>query len=169
MKKLVVIGLFILVFIFLYNDMALIKNFVSGSSKKAVTAITNSPTPKPKSNIEKYCEENGITLTAKDVMYNIPNCLDMKFVLKGKAELSNYFNYGFDNDVYYFCMTVKPIGGSYSDQWYVYTSRSSTYELFTDLSKGSCYVECVVEIPESYYKKGQGNMALLRSVSWSSY
>ncbi len=108
-----------------------------------------------------YLSENNVTLTATDVQYNMTNNVNKYFSLSGYAKLSDYYNYGFDDDIEddYFCMSVTPQDGSYSDSWYIYCSRSSFEQLFDELKSGTTYVHAVCIIPTNNYKSGQGNMA----------
>lgn len=70
-------------------------------------------------------------VTAKDVRYDLYTNLGKNFILEGTVKLDDYFNYDYRNlDSIYFCMHVTPTGGSaYTDQWYIYASRSDFEDL----------------------------------------
>lgn len=116
----------------------------------------------------QYLFDNNITLTASDVQYNMSNNVGKEFSLVGTAKLSDYYNYGFNSSIEgsYFCLSVTPTGGGYTDSWYIYCHRDSFKELFDDLQAGSVAVNAVCEIPSFRYKSGQGNMAQLSYVAW---
>lgn len=121
---------------------------------------------------DRKCEVCSCTLdrwpklTAKEAMYNYTNSKGKSFHLKGYGELSNYYNYGYDEyEDNYFCLKVLPDGGKYSESWYVYLSRSSFSEIFAlALSNGSVRVEMECNINE--YQSGQNNMAKAVYVKW---
>ncbi len=117
---------------------------------------------------QKYMEENNIKLTAKDVQYDMANNLNKEFAISGNAELDDYYNYGFDDDMEddYFVASVRPEGGSYSEEWYLYFHRESFKELFTKLKKVKVNIIATAEIPDYRFKKGQGNMAIVKQASW---
>lgn len=116
----------------------------------------------------QYLFDHSITLTASDVQYNMSNNVGKEFSLVGTAKRSDYYNYGFNSSIEssYFCMSVTPTGGSYTDNWYIYCHRDSFKELFDDLQAGSVAVNAVCVIPSSRYKSSQGNMAELKYVVW---
>lgn len=82
-------------------------------------------------------------------------------MLKGTAKLDDYYNWGYKNlSPLYFCMFVEPTGGSYSDSWYIYASRSEFSELYDDLITGSISnISLVCEC--MFYETGSNNMATL--------
>ena len=58
---------------------------------------------------QAYMQENGITLTAKDVQYDMQNNLDQNFAILGTGELDTYYNYGFaDVESEYFSVDITP-------------------------------------------------------------
>ncbi len=118
---------------------------------------------------DDFMKENKITLLVKDVQFDMSNNINKSFAIKGTAKLSKYYNYGFDNSIEkeYFVIKVRPSDGNYSDGWYIYCNRKTFNEFFDDLKKHSelsIMVKCV--IPESNYKAGQDNMALLQLINW---
>lgn len=142
------------------------------------TVVTTLSTPKDKVAADmyepedvdaftKYCQGNSITLNNFDVEYDMYNNLDKRFTLEGIAELSTYYNYGFDDlEKDYFCLAVQPYDGNYSNRWYIYCYRDSFTEMFNACKKnGSIPVQMVCKIPSYHYESGQNNMALL-SVVW---
>ena len=118
--------------------------------------------------LESYMKENNISLTATEVQYNITNNLDKEFAMEGTATLSTYYNYGFSNiEEKDFVVKLRPTGGSYNDEWYLYLHRQSFEQLFDKLmNNNSVYMITTVRIPSSIYKEGQGNMAEVRSARW---
>jgi len=118
--------------------------------------------------IDDYMKENNITLTAKDVQYDIKNNLDKNFAIVGTAELDNYYNYGFDERMEkdYFVAFVIPEGSSYSDGWYLYFHRDSFDKLFRELKNGNRNIMATCQIPKWRYEDGQNNMAIVESLSW---
>lgn len=124
--------------------------------------------PAALSKYEKYVKENNIILDNYDVQYDMGNNLNTQFTLEGVAELSDYYNYGFDKDMEkdYFCVCVTPSNGKYSNRWYIYCYRTAFKPFFDDLKKGECNVLMVAYIPSKRYKSGQNNMAMLDYVTW---
>lgn len=131
------------------------------------TSTTTSAPLSTSDEFDTYLEENGITLDNSDVQYNMANNVDKMFALVGYAELDDYYNYGFDDDIEstYFCLSVTPLGGSYSDQWYIYCHRDSFQKLFDKAQdNGQIYVQMVCEIPSYRFEKNQQCMAQLHYV-----
>lgn len=120
------------------------------------------------STYEQIKKDNNINLDAKDVQYDMVNNLDKSFALHGTAELDDYYNYGFDDDMEadYFCIRVRPIGGSYSDEWYIYLHRSSFKELYDKLKVDKKEVILQCKIPKYRYEKNMNNMAICESAWW---
>lgn len=114
---------------------------------------------------ETYLNENQITLTAREVQYNMGNNTDSKFILEGVAELSDYYNYGFNDWTDdYFCLEVYP-DETYTNRWYIYCHRDSFVNLFDKALKDSyIYVQMICEIPSYVYQKNQGNLASLEYI-----
>lgn len=110
----------------------------------------------------------GRHLTSIDVQYDMQNNLDEFFYLNGIAELDDYYNYGFNNDIEdeYFCVQIMPEGKTYADAWYIYFDRDRKNNLYEQLKKGKVAVKTNCIIPSDMYEKGQGNMALGVSASW---
>ena len=115
----------------------------------------------------QYISENNVTLDNYDVQYNMSNNLDKEFSLVGYAELDDYYNYGFDDELEstYFCLQVTPEDGKYSNAWYIYCHRSSCQTLLDKTqAAGKKYVKMICYIPKGRFEKGQNNMAMLRYV-----
>jgi uncharacterized protein with FMN-binding domain len=110
----------------------------------------------------------GASITAKEVQYNMSANLDKTFLLYGTAELSDYYNWRFDDlEPDYFCIEVQPAVGKYTDRWYIYCHRDSFKELYDELLDGNVSgVVIGAEIPNFLYDKNQGNMAKANSISW---
>ena len=138
------------------------------TTDKLYIDIENIESDPTKSTFDLYVEENRIKLSCTDVQYNMSNTLDNKFILKGVASLSSYYNYGFDDSIEpnYFCIMVTPSGGSFSDRWYIYCERDVFRDFYSDLKAKDRYIETVCYIPSSYYEAGQGNMAMLQYICW---
>lgn len=137
--------------------------------KKGGTLATSSgaSTPSTSSKFTTYVDENKVKLDNKDVQYDMANNVDKMFSLVGYAELDDYYNYGFDDDIEssYFCLAVTPTGGSYSDRWYIYCHRDSFEKLFTKAKENKkVYVQMVCQIPSYRYEKNQQCMASLEYV-----
>lgn len=117
---------------------------------------------------EQFKKDKNISLDAKDVQYDMVNNLDKSFGLYGTAELDDYYNYGFDDDMEadYFCISVRPSGGSYSDEWYVYLHRKSFTELYDMLKAGTKEVMIECKIPQYRYEKNMNNMAMCESARY---
>lgn len=116
----------------------------------------------------EYCQENKVTLNSTDVEFDMSNLLDRPFILEGTAELSTYYNYGFDDSLKkdYFCIAVKPYNGKYSNRWHIYCSRD-TSELFEACKEyGRIPVQLVCTVPSSIYEESQGNMACMNYACW---
>ncbi|MGN1108198.1 MAG: hypothetical protein ACI4RK_02340 [Oscillospiraceae bacterium] len=143
-------------------------------AEKTTTATTTSTpeelpsTPEELSPYEQFVQENNITLDNFDVQFDMGNNLEKYFTLTGTAELDDYYNYGFDDDMEkdFFCVQVDPEGGSYSNRWYIYCHRETFYDLFDDLKGSKINVQMVCLIPTANYEPGQNNMALLMYVAW---
>lgn len=120
------------------------------------------------SEVESFKDEHNIDLTAEDVQYNMKNNLDEEFVIAGTAELSNYYNYGFDSSIEeeYFAVEIRPDGASYSDRWYLYFHRESFEDLYYDLREGEVHIIAKAIIPEWRFQDNQGNMAQVERVEW---
>ncbi|MCL2003574.1 MAG: hypothetical protein FWG72_06190 [Oscillospiraceae bacterium] len=146
------------------------REFSSSSSNIVIEDWLNPPPPvePEKSLFDTYLEENRITLTGRDVQFNMSNNVDKPFYMKGTGELSSYYNYGFDSSIEpnYFSVRFRPSGGTYSDEWYLYFHRNSFRDLFDKLMLGSAYMEVVCNIPSSLYNDRQGNMARVIYVAW---
>lgn len=124
--------------------------------------------PSALSQYEQYVKDNNIILDNFDVQYDMGNNLDIKFTLEGVAELDDYYNYGFDDDMEkdYFCVSVTPSNGKYTNRWYIYCYRTAFKPFFDDLKVGECNVKMVAYIPSRRYESGQNNMAMLDYVTW---
>lgn len=119
------------------------------------------------SKLESFMKEFNVKLTAKDVQYDMPNNLDKEFAVEGTAKLSTYYNYGFrDMEKDYFVVSLRPTGGAYSDEWYLYLHRESFKALFDKLKDSDVTIIVVAEIPKWVYKDNQGNMAFVSRVRW---
>jgi len=109
--------------------------------------------------LDKFKEETGVTLTGKEVQYNLSNNLDKEFYLDGTVKLCDYYNYGFTNESKFFCGQLTPVDGKYSDSWYLYFNRESFDSAYEALLNRNVNMRIVAKIPSKAYKRGQGNMA----------
>lgn len=117
--------------------------------------------------VKEYMDENGLSFSWKDIQYDMPNKLDKEFVVAGKAELSDYYNYGFrDTEKDYFVVRITPYDGEYRNTWYLYLHRESFEKLFNSLKEGERAIIATCEIPDYIYKEGQGNMAFVNQIRW---
>ena len=86
---------------------------------------------------EAFLNQYPNAVSYKDVKYDPFSYLGENFIITGTAELDDYYNYEYrDFEYSYFCIAVEPIGGSYSDRWYIYANRSAFQELFQMLKNG---------------------------------
>ncbi|MGG4141754.1 hypothetical protein ABEW34_01375 [Paenibacillus algorifonticola] len=110
---------------------------------------------------KKRMNDEGLTLTNKDVQFDKEGYLGKKFGIQGMAELSDYYNYAFrDAEADFFSIRVVPFDGT--DSWYLYLSRSADYDdLYKKLmSDKSVPLFASAAIPRNFYEKGQGNLAM---------
>ncbi|MBN2899154.1 MAG: hypothetical protein JXO44_10310 [Clostridia bacterium] len=121
---------------------------------------------KVESQLEQFMSKNNISLTAKDVEFDLSNHLNMSFALEGTGELSSYYNYGFrdlEND----CFCVNISNDDSSEDWYIYFYRDSFKRLFDDLKEnGSADIIVKCQIYSYQYEQNMNNMAMAESVSW---
>lgn len=90
------------------------------------------------SGLNEFLAKYPDALQAREVKYNPLQCLGKNFVLSGRAELDDYYNYDYRGlESVYFCIHVTPEGGSYADSWYIYADRSSKSELYEQLMNGT--------------------------------
>ena len=110
---------------------------------------------------EKVFEQKYPDLpTAREVQYDKWGHFGDNFIIEGTAELDDYYNYGYKNYEYgYFCINIRPSGGTYSDEWYVYANRKTFSDLYESLQGGSKSVTLVAEL--IYVDTGSNNMATL--------
>lgn len=94
--------------------------------------------PTEDSKKQEFLAKYPDALQAREVKYNPLQCLGKNFVLSGRAELDDYYNYDYRGlESVYFCIHVTPEGGSYADSWYIYADRSSKSELYEQLMNGT--------------------------------
>lgn len=116
--------------------------------------------------VKIFMDNNNITLTAKDVQFNMSNNLDKEFALSGTAKLDDYYNYGFDTSIEpeYFNLELKPEDG---DRWSLYLERAAFANLFDELQdKGEVQVTVSATIPSGRFEPNQGNMAFVTKATW---
>lgn len=118
--------------------------------------------------LQKIMNKYNVKYMGKDVEFDITNHLDEEFILVGQAYLSDYYNYGFiDLEEYYFCIKIEPWDETSQNDWYIYLDRKDFKKLYNELIDGK-FIQVVIigEIPEIYYKKHQGNLAIGNKVFW---
>ena len=132
----------------------------SSISSESDTSTVVAPQPLPEQNdtsfeltyeetFQVYMQENRITLTAKDVQYDMQNDLDQNFAILGTGELDTYYNYGFaDAESEYFSVDITPFDGEFSDGWNLYFNRSDYSELY-NLLKENGEVTMVIDCSHS--------------------
>ncbi len=120
--------------------------------------------------LDTLMQENGVTLTARDVQYNMPNNIEKLFGLEGTGELCDYYNWGYDDSIKgdYFCVRIAPPGGTLREDWYIYFNRTSFDKVYQDLLEGDIYIYLLAKIDQQYYDVHQGNQARAVSVRWRS-
>jgi hypothetical protein len=130
--------------------------------------INELATANPDSGLHEWMQKEGVTLTAKEVQYNMPNNLYKKFALTGTGELCNYYNWGYDASIEpkYFCVTITPSGG-YLERWYIYFTREDFSELYQGLLNKNCYIKVIAIIER--YENNQDNMATANTAEWTCY
>jgi len=113
----------------------------------------------PKSLVNSYDE--ALETTWKNTSFDMQNNLQKPFFIRGTAELSNYYNYGYTNTKKLFCVELTPEDGSFSDRWYVYMDREKFREVYDGLiNNDNKTIEVIAFVPEKVYEKDQGNMAV---------
>jgi len=124
-------------------------------------------TANPDGHLHEIMREKGVTLTAREVQYDMTNHVGEEFGLAGDGELCDYYNWGYDNSIEnrYFCLEVTPSGG-YLERWYIYFSRNSGSELYQDLLQMNVYIILIAEIDPNLYERGQQNMATGHYAEW---
>ncbi|MBX4152385.1 hypothetical protein [Paenibacillus lautus] len=116
--------------------------------------------------VKIFMDNNNITLTAKDVQFNMSNNLDKDFAISGTAKLDDYYNYGFDTSIEseYFNLELTPEDG---DRWSLYLEREAFTNLFEELQdKGEVQVTVSATIPSGRFEPNQGNMAFVTKATW---
>lgn len=87
-----------------------------------------------------FLEEYETAITYIDAKYSPYSSLGSNFIITGRAELDDYYNYDYrDMEMVYFCICITPEGGGFSDRWYIYGRRSQSQDqvLFEKLKEGS--------------------------------
>lgn len=137
----------------------------------AQSMLSEMNTASPDGHLREFMKENSTTLTAKEVQYDMANKVGQNFGLSGKAELCDYYNWGYDESIKseYFCTEITPSGG-YSERWYIYFNREIGSELYKDLLDGKTVMVFVIaKIDESLYDENQGSMARGTIWEWNSW
>ena len=137
------------------------------TDEEADIIIHEIQTAYPDNNLDKLMQEKNVTLTAKEVQYNMSNNVDKEFGLEGSAEICDYYNWGYDKSIEsdYFCMHVTPSGG-YLESWYIYVGRTNGEKLYQDLLQGNQYVVLIAKIDGFLYEKNQQNQASGVDIEW---
>ena len=85
-------------------------------------------------------------LSNKDVQFDKYGTLGQIFMIEGTAQLDDYYNWGYrDFEASHFCINIRPVGGSYSDEWTIYASRSNFRELYNALMNSSQHIYLIAK------------------------
>ncbi|MCD5324159.1 MULTISPECIES: hypothetical protein [Pontibacillus] len=141
-------------------------SFITSTSSTNVVEDIESMRKFSDNEIQNFKDEHNVILESTDIEFDIANNLDKDFFIVGKAELSDYFNYGFTNDKDYFSVRLTPYNGTYTDKWDLYFHRESFSSLYSELKSGKSDIMVVANIPRWNYEENQGNMAKVNSVNW---
>jgi len=169
-KPATVIAGFFILFMMIFGAVYLIGsvvNIVGSDSEKNQALVEDEKKADEKTAFDIYVEENDVTLTGRDVMYDAKNTFDKPFVIEGNGELNTYFNYEWrGSDTTHFCVRIRPDKGS--DSWYVYFARDNFTELFEDLKDGKTQIRLVCRVPKEKYKDNQSRNDMAEAVyaSW---
>ena len=99
-------------------------------------------------------------LTNKDAQYDKYGNLGKNFMISGVAELDDYYNWGYRGfESAFFCINIRPNGGNYSDEWYIYASRDNFSKLFDELKNGNKNIHIIAKM--EFADTGMNNMATL--------
>ncbi|MBO4733994.1 MAG: hypothetical protein J5662_05900, partial [Clostridia bacterium] len=110
----------------------------------------------------KFNKDYANLPTAREVQYNKYGYATKCFIISGVAELDDYYNWSWENCEYtYFCINIRPMGGNYSDKWYIYANRDNFSDLFEILLKSSKRVTLVAYLSVTDLDTGSNNMARL--------
>lgn len=122
----------------------------------------------PSPALQEMMTEYKATINAKEVQYDMSNNVGKYFGLEGKAELCDYYNYGYDDSIEpdYFCMEVTPNGSSYNDSWYIYADRESFGKTYSGLLNNEISVLIIAYIDKYRFEKNQQNQATLFAIKW---
>lgn len=96
-----------------------------------------------------------------EVQYDKIGHLGRQFMITGKAELDDYYNWDYRGlEAIYFCIRIRPNGGNLSNEWYVYASRTTHKDLYDKLMSNpgtSVTLICTLY----FFDTGSNNMATL--------
>jgi hypothetical protein len=146
----------------------------SPSVKKIIKTLSPTPTIEATVSLESYLHDfmsdYGVSLTAKQVQYNMTNNVGKQFGLAGIAEICDYYNWGYNESIedVAFCVHITPVGG-YLESWHIYFFRNDFSRLYQDLLQGNVYVFVIAIIEPGLYNENQGNMASANYVEWFKY
>jgi hypothetical protein len=111
----------------------------------------------------EFMEDHNVSLKGADIPYSVEESFAGKpFALEGSAQLSRYYNYGF-NELEGSHFVIK-ITKKDALHWYVYLSREKYPELFKALKKGPVDIFALASIPKEYYEMGQGHLAMAEDI-----
>ena len=148
--------------------LVLVGGVLGGCDGEEINRDTSEKIPETTA-FKDFMVEQDVTLTAKDVQYDMVNTLDQSFAIEGNAILSDYYNYGFKESTskLVFAIKITSTSKDYSDSWYLYCDRESFVSLFDELKEQgeiNIFAKCL--IPKALYQENQDNMALVESISW---
>ena len=134
---------------------------------KGLKYAQNLNTANPDSGLHEIMSEKGVTLTAKEVQYDMANDVDKQFGLAGDAKICDYYNWGYDASIKanYFCVNVTASGG-YLEAWYIYFGRKDFSKLYQDLLQSDKYIILIARIDSGFYETNQENQATGLYAKW---
>ena len=111
----------------------------------------------------EFMEDQEVSLKGTEIPYKVEAPFTNKSIaLEGKAQLSRYYNYGF-NELEGSHFVIKMMKKDELD-WYVYLPREEYSDLFEALKKGPVDVYATVSIPKEYFEEGQGHLSMVEEM-----
>jgi hypothetical protein len=112
---------------------------------------------------EEFMEDEDVSLKGADIPYRVEErFVDAPFALEGSAQISRYYNYGFE-DLEGSHFAVKVTKEDMLD-WHVYLPRGEYPDLFKALKKGPVDLYAVASVPRKYYESDQDHLAIGQDV-----
>ncbi|MGD7023433.1 hypothetical protein ACQCVK_12605 [Rossellomorea vietnamensis] len=112
---------------------------------------------------DQFKEDRSLDIEGEDISYaEEENFVGERFAVKGKAQLSRYYNYGY-SDLEETHFVVK-VFNEEAIPWYLYLSRQEFSDFFQELKKGPVDIYADAVIPEEYYEVEQGHLAMAEEI-----